>query len=516
VSGRWAVLVFVGLFVAYCGFAAWLPLLDDEAYYWCWAQTPQLSYFDHAPMSGYFIWLSTHLFGDSPFAIRFPAVLSSMVVVFVVWRMMRPSALWKWVLFTPLYTLGAVVITPDTPFLLFWALYMAWLVKVHRRLTPEVGQVAKPLTTSWWCLGGVLLGLGALGKYTMALAVPATFLSFLLVSPRRWREWLPGYVGHGVISFVLFLPVIVFNWQHDFVPIGFQWEHANSVEPGQGGVKSLGEFVAIQIALFGLLPLVLLPWVWGRFRTLSQDPLLRVGACFYALPFTFFLYKAWKGPLEGNWALAAYTGFWPIAAYWYDTICPARWRVPVRMVTFGAPFMVAIGVAVHLVSPISLFSVRADRISRQTPRLEAVRLGVEAAKRDGLPIPIYTPTYQMTALLRYYGGDACQMEGVSRPSHFTMKPTVFEDVEEAYIWNESALPLELANSFAEPRLVASFEVVVRGEVVSGYHLMHYRKLKPGEVRPAEYPEGHQLREGSSWFQKWNERERPQKPIPEVE
>ena len=56
----------------------------------------------------------------------------------------------------------------------------------------------------------------------------------------------------------------------------------------------------VQVLLFGVLPLVLLPWTWANFRTLTADPRLRAAVCLYALPFTFFLYKAARGPLEAT------------------------------------------------------------------------------------------------------------------------------------------------------------------------------------------------------------------------
>ena len=38
-----------------------LPLFAQEAYYWCYAQHPALSYFDHPPMVAWMIWLGTQL-----------------------------------------------------------------------------------------------------------------------------------------------------------------------------------------------------------------------------------------------------------------------------------------------------------------------------------------------------------------------------------------------------------------------------------------------------------------------
>ena len=62
------------------------------------------------------------------------------------------------------------------------------------------------------------------------------------------------------------------------------------------------------------------------------------------VPFTFFLYKAARGPLEGNWALASFIGFWPLAGCWYE-----RWAVtPARRWFARLTFAIPAGCVVFL------------------------------------------------------------------------------------------------------------------------------------------------------------------------
>ena len=81
----------------------------------------QLSYYDHPPMTAYMIRAATEVFGDTLFAIRLPAVLSTLTVLGVIGWLTRPRHLLPRVVFTPLFTFGAVLVTPDTPLLLFWS-----------------------------------------------------------------------------------------------------------------------------------------------------------------------------------------------------------------------------------------------------------------------------------------------------------------------------------------------------------------------------------------------------------
>ena len=468
------ILAAAGLFAAYVGLAAVLPPLDDEMYYWCWAQDLQPSYFDHPPMTAYLIRASTALFGDSVCALRLPACVASVGVVLVIADLTGPGSLVGRVLLTPLFTFGAVLVTPDTPLLLFWALYLRWLVAAHRRLTPAGGGPGS-IPVWLWAIGGGLLGAGALGKYTMALAVPAGFASFCL-SGVPWRRWLPGYVGHGVVSAVMFSPVVGYNVARDFEPIRFQWDHAMGTESTAPGWKTCGEFVGVQLLLFGLLPFALFPWAVRRVRTLAADPVLRVCACLYGLPLAFFVLKSLRGPLEGNWGLVSYVGFWPVAGHWLATAGPARPRAVVAG-AFLLPTAVVAGLAVHLVQPLDVYPAARDRVTRQAVRAEVARQGAEAVRAAGGG-PVYTPTYQWVALLRYYGADARQMDEVSRPSHFTANHDRLQDSAAPLVWNEMVLPDYLTTGFGRPELVGSFPVDVRGVRVSGYHLLRYRKSGP--------------------------------------
>lgn len=459
----------LGLFAGYLGLTQLVPVADDELYYWCWAKDPQLSYYDHPPLVGWLIAASTAVLGDTLFAVRLPACLASLAVFAVTAALSPTRALLPWLALTPLFSLGAVIVTPDTPLLLFWACYLLWLVRAHQRL-----DATGTIPAGMWLVGGGLLGLSALGKYTTGLAVPAGFLSFLLAG-RAWRAWLPGYLLHGLVSAVVFLPVVAFNLLRDFAPLRYQWAHSMA-NPAPGGWNTFGEFVGVQVLLFGTLPLVLLPWVLSRWHGLAADPVTRVCGCLYAVPLLFFLVKAGRGPLEGNWALASYIGFWPVAAAWFLRV---RGSVTWQWLT-AASFLVPAGAVlvctVHLLHPLPVVSAERDRVSRQDARMAIAKQAAETARAEGLPV--YAATYQWTALLRFYGADAHQMDGVSRPSHFTTPPRHLQDSDRALVFNECPLPDKLTAGFGPAEVVACYPLEVRGKLVGGYVLTRYTKVVP--------------------------------------
>jgi hypothetical protein len=450
--------VLAGLFVLYSAIAVLVAPVDDEFYYWCWAQKLQLSYYDHPPMVAYLIRLSTGLLGNTVFALRLPAIVASLVAFGVVaelsqWR----KFVWAAAL-TPLFTFGAVLVTPDTPLLLFWSLYLLWMTKLHARL--QTGRT----TFLFWTLGGVALGCGVLGKYTTALVVPAGAASLLFVRP--WRRWLAGYVWHGVVSFLVASPILLFNVQQDFAPLKYQWGHATAA--GDSGLKTFGEFFGVQVLGFGTLPFILLPWVIGRIRTLAGDPVLRVCACLYTVPFAVFVYKSMRGPLEGNWAIVAYLGFWPVAAAWYDSIRGSKWTRWFAWWACSPPAVAVFALAVHLIHPWPFVPPKPDRVSRQAERVKVLRTLTDAIRADGEPIPVFTPLYQNVAGLRFYGVDARQEDGISRPSHFTRSPERSQDYARVYFVNDGPPPDAVEVSFPRIELVARVPLVVRGELQTTY------------------------------------------------
>jgi hypothetical protein len=467
----------VGLLAFYLVLAAVLPAADDEVYYWAWARPLQFSYYDHPPLTAYMIRLSTDIFGDSIFGFRVPACLATVFVAMVIAHLSRPRSLLPGVLLTPLFTLGAVLITPDTPLLCCWAAYVWWLVEVHRRLTPlaeEGGPASGEASLPWWLwlVGGVILGGGVLGKYTMALAVPSGFISFCLVW-RHWKRWLPGYIAHGVVSFLVASPILIHNIQHDFVPLLFQWRH--SMGDSRPGLKPFGEFVGVQLLLFGTLPFFLYPWVLRNFRTLCENPRLRACACLYALPMTFFLYKATQAPLQGNWALVMFVSFWPLAAVWYESVRQSKiWRELVQW-SFAIPAVCVLVLAVHVVIPLPFIPIEGDRVTRQYALNETTHQIAETIRQRGEELPVFTPTYQMTAWMRFQSVDGRQIDQISRPSHFTQRPEHLSDVNRAYVVAEFPLPAQFAPGFGEPELVGDFPVKVRGADVRDFKLYLYSK-----------------------------------------
>jgi hypothetical protein len=274
-------------------------------------------------------------------------------------------------------------------------------------------------------------------------------------------------VAFGVAS-----PILIYNLQHDFEPLLFQWRHATV--NGESGLKPFAEFFGIQILLFGTMPVVLYPWVVWNFRRFALNPRLRACASLYAVPMTFFLYKATRSELEGNWGLVMFVGFWPFAEAWYAKIASSRlWRW-LTAAAFLPPAICSVFLAIHLVSPLPFIPPGKDRISEQPAVWRAVRAVSDEIRRRDAALPVYAPTYQLTARLRYLGVPARQIDGASRPSHFTHPPQHLTDVDDAWVvgWQ---LPETLAKGFGSPEEALRVPLVVRGLPHGDLRLLRYTR-----------------------------------------
>ena len=193
-------------------------LFPEEAYYWNYAMHPDLCYLDHPAMVAWLIQLGTSLFGNTEFGVRISALLCSLVSAFFICRLTRllydrAAARTAFLILQvlPVFFLTGFMMTPDAPLVACWSASLYFLGRV----------LFKERSMSW--IGfGISLGLGMLSKYTVALLVPSLFL-FLLLDPasRVWFRRLTPYLA-GVISALLFLPVLIWNSRHAWVSFAFQ------------------------------------------------------------------------------------------------------------------------------------------------------------------------------------------------------------------------------------------------------------------------------------------------------
>ena len=465
----------VFLLITHFFLALEIPPAEDELYYWTWSKNLSLSYFDHPPMVAWWIALATKLFGNSLFSIRLPACLTHFFLFLILGKHSSPKSVLYFLLLTPLSLFGALFMTPDIPLLLFWLLYVQWTVSVEQTLSAwgddPVSRVyqPRPISSFTWIQGGFLLGLGLLSKYTMALA-PLCLL-FLLFK-YQLRSWWRGFLLHGLISMLVFSPVLIFNFQTHFKPFLFQWTHIQQQVP----FSFLYTFLGNQVLLLGALPFLLTPWIILNYTLLSRISSARVFTYFFFIPLAFFIYKATHRFLEANWALVAYISFWPLASYFLKVSSFRLGKGICLALAFVVPLSLSGLIAMHLIKPVSFISTSQDRLSKLASQLRLVK---EFVDHPGVSkkTPLFLQNYQWTSYFLFLGfSSSYQLPDQGRPSHFSLNPVFPCEFDSVYYFHPvgEALP-ESLSCYKRTSAIFSAPLTVRNVTLSHWELIQLHK-----------------------------------------
>lgn len=388
--------------------ASSFELSTDEGYYWLWSNHLDLSYYDHPPMIAYVLALATY-FSDAEIFIRLAPIVGSVVTSLLLYEMARDlyndeSAGFNAVLManvTLIFSAGALIATPDTPLVPF---YTAAMMLTFKAVRSEPG--------SWdgytlWTAAGAAAGGALLSKYTAFFFFPCALLYLLLsVRGRMWLKRAEPYLA-SAFSFIVFMPVIVWNSRHDWVSLSFQAKHGLA-EIGGNAFDRFLEFAGLQIALysFGIFFFLIAAGVAvSKSSYMEVHPKTRETALFlfsFSIPIIgFFVLNSFRARVEGNWPIL---GFIPLflqagsmASGWYSS---RRYRIPFRA-SLGVALLVWIVLHVQLTDPIIPHPKRFE-ISRRIYGWKLLGAKIDEAKKRGDVSFIISNRHQIATLMTYY------------------------------------------------------------------------------------------------------------------
>ena len=167
-NSRYAALVF-GLTAIKVALAIVLPISGDEAEYWDCSRHFAWSYLDHTPLLFWSMIPFRAIFGEIALAIRFPSILSGLVVALALPPLMRrlggpkegAERAWLALNAMPIFFLGSFYGWTDS--LMLAAFVVATLGAV---------AIAGGETKGWWIFGAAI-GIGFLAKITVVLGLAA-------------------------------------------------------------------------------------------------------------------------------------------------------------------------------------------------------------------------------------------------------------------------------------------------------------------------------------------------------
>jgi 4-amino-4-deoxy-L-arabinose transferase-like glycosyltransferase/membrane-associated phospholipid phosphatase len=303
-----------------------IQLEEDEAYQWLWSKHLALSYYSKPPLIAYAQFLGTSIWGDTAFGVRFfspviGAVLSVMVLRFFA-REVNARAGFFLVLIltaTPLAALGTILMTVDPLSVLFWsaAMFAGWRA------------VQEKATTRDWLWVGLWMGLGFLSKYTALFQWLCWAVFFALSPPARKQLRRPGPYLALLVNLVCTLPVLIWNWQRDWVTVSHVADDAGAHQGWEHPVRFPLEFLGMEFAL--LNPVFFAGMVWAGialWRRGRNNPKLTYFFCMGAPLFLSYFLYSFRSRILPNWIAPSLLPLFCMMVIYWD----ARLRLGVASV----------------------------------------------------------------------------------------------------------------------------------------------------------------------------------------
>ncbi len=307
--------------------AGFLELGNDEVYYVLYARFPDWSHFDHPLMVGFVIQLfSLDLFFENEFFIRLSSVIFGAINIWLMYQIGKIIkngrvgfyAVLLYVSSIYATVIAGIFILPDTPQSLFWLLSIYLMIRVlpSDKIDRNTGALMLLL--------GVTLGFGILSKYTTAFLWVGMGLFFLFFR----RDWFksPYLYLAAIVSFVIASPILIWNFQNDWISFTFHSSRVNSfsqtINIEYFITEIIGEFLYNNPINFILIALTLITYINGRlFIKVAYLQIIILSTL--PLIATFLLISLTRSTLP-HWSAPSYTTLLLIAAVWID-----QWKKPI-------------------------------------------------------------------------------------------------------------------------------------------------------------------------------------------
>ena len=245
-----------------------IELGNDEVYYRLYADPMQWNYFDHPPIIGWLIRFTTfNLFFDNDFFIRLGSIICGSLTLLMIFKCgvaikdertgFFAAAIYSATLYGTI--ISSVFILPDSPQMFFWSISIFLLIKIADRYT------SRSKLDIYLISFGISTGLGMLCKvHTVFLWLG--FLIFIIIKRRDLLVNLNLYLS-ALVTFIFFIPVIKWNFDHHFITYSY---HSNRVNHLEGGIN-LSSFLIFNVGQIFYTSIILFPiFIKAIFHSLKK------------------------------------------------------------------------------------------------------------------------------------------------------------------------------------------------------------------------------------------------------
>ncbi|MDR1879048.1 MAG: glycosyltransferase family 39 protein [Bacteroidales bacterium] len=312
---QFVVLLFCSIIIrAFVG--ANIELTNDEVYYRLFALFPDFSHFDHPPMTGWLIQLTTlNVLLDSDFFIRLGAIVLgsiNLMLVFKIGEQIHGSragftAAFLFCISPYVSLLAGTFILPDAPLLFFWLMSLRIAVSIFS------GEPTKQKSNRLLLLG-LCIGCALLSKYT-AVFLWTGIGMYIVFFQRCWLKKWQLYLA-VVISLICLLPVFYWNMKNDFISFVFHGGRLSLFSEvcfSCFGRELTGSFLYNNPFLFGMIYYVFFLSLFRKSRMSNYSRFFYCTGIPLVLMFLFFsLFRS----ILPHWSAPGYTALiFPVAVF---------------------------------------------------------------------------------------------------------------------------------------------------------------------------------------------------------
>jgi hypothetical protein len=195
----------------------------DEYLYIAEGQHLGWGYMEGPPMIAFLAWIA-HLFGGSALIIRMIPTMAGVASILLIGKLVKDLGGKNWAIFftclafliSPAFLRSNMLFQPVSFNQFFWLLSAFWMIRIIRF----------EKANDWYFLG-ITIGLGLMTKYSIAFIIVALLVASLFSKQRKWYVTKYPYQAM-LIALVLFLPNIIWQWQHHFPVLNHMRELAET------------------------------------------------------------------------------------------------------------------------------------------------------------------------------------------------------------------------------------------------------------------------------------------------
>lgn len=474
----WTLLVLAGWTLIRLVWINAFEVAGDEAYYWLWSKHLDWNYYSKGPGVAWTMALSTGLLGDTAFGIRLPSVLLAAGTgwgLFLLGRdLVSPrTGFWTVVIASlfPLFAVGGLLMTIDPLSVFFWT-WTLWL-----------GWRLRDATSPWVWLGpGLLIGIGAMCKYTNLALLPSFGLFVLLRDRPPASLRIRSFAVLAAASLLPLLPSVAWMANHDWITLVHLRERGALDEPFRIRPGQWLEFLGLQTVMVFPLLFLAFGYVLLRHRDLYRTEPGRFLLAAFAPLFLFYTVLAANDAGQPNWTAPAWVAGTVILAWGWLTLRDTR---PLLR-RLERPVAACAGLVIVLLHVLLLVPVPDGEGQDAFRRVRGARglAGEVDALRKAHGVEFLIGNhYQIAAHLAFYGDGhppVYTLDDDRVRNQFDVWPgylSLPDGSDALFVGREDRVPPLLHAQFRAVEPLAVINPTFRGAPVTRYHVFLCRGLR---------------------------------------